>query len=105
MTPYSAFLQAKAQDATFAGFAPVFMPSFLFDFQTAEFDWNMRKGKSGAFHDIISTEGQRGAKENMQRKSAQADRMFSLLVEHMHAALKIESGYKFTQEVSIPAWL
>jgi len=61
--------------------------------------------KNPVTNDIISTEGQRGAKENMQRKSAAADRMFNLLVEHMNTALKIESGYKFTQEVQSPAWL
>jgi hypothetical protein len=41
----------------------------------------------------------------MQRKSEAADRMFSMLVEHMHESLRIESGYKFTQEVEVPAWL
>jgi hypothetical protein len=41
----------------------------------------------------------------MQRKSVNADRMFSLLVANMHESLRIESGYKFTQEVEVPAWL
>jgi hypothetical protein len=56
-------------------------------------------------NDIIATEGQRGIKENMRRKADQADRMFSLLVEHMNAAMRIETGYKFTQETEAPSWL
>ncbi len=54
---------------------------------------------------MISTEGQKGAKENMQRKSAAADRMFTMLVSHMHEAQKIEGGYKFTKTVEVPKWL
>jgi hypothetical protein len=56
-------------------------------------------------NDIIATEGQRGIKENMRRKADQADRMFSLLVQHMNAAMRIETGYKFTKETEVPTWL
>ncbi len=56
-------------------------------------------------NDIIATEGQRGALKNMQRKSEQADRMFTMLVKHMHEAMTIDGGWKFEQEVSLPAWL
>jgi hypothetical protein len=56
-------------------------------------------------NDIIATEGQRGAMENMRRKSASADRMFDSLVKHMHSAQTIDSGYKFTQDVEVPTWL
>jgi hypothetical protein len=41
----------------------------------------------------------------MRRKSAAADRMFSLLVRHMNEALHIDGGYKFTKEQEIPVWL
>lgn len=34
-----------------SGFEPVFMPSFLFDFQTALVDWSVRKGRSALFAD------------------------------------------------------
>ncbi len=61
--------------------------------------------KSDVINDMIVTEGERGAKENMQRKSEAADKMFSMLVEHMHAALKIEAGYKFTKDVKVPDWM
>ncbi len=56
-------------------------------------------------NDMISTEGQKGAKENMQRKSAACDRMFTMLVSHMHEAQMIESGYKFNKTVEVPTWL
>ena len=56
-------------------------------------------------NDLIVTEGEKGIKDNMRRKSAAADRMFSLLVQHMHQALHIDGGYKFTKEQEIPSWL
>lgn len=56
-------------------------------------------------NDIIATEGERGAKENMQRKSIAADKMFTELVTHMNHAIKIDSGYKFTKKVETPSWL
>jgi hypothetical protein len=56
-------------------------------------------------NDIIATEGQRGVLENMRRKSLAADRMFTALVKHMHQAMTIDGGYKFTQETEAPSWL
>ena len=56
-------------------------------------------------NDIISTEGQKGAKENMQRKAIQSDRMFDALVRHMHEAERLDVGYRAEQEMEVPAWL
>lgn len=54
--------------------------------------------------DIISTEGEQGVRENLARKSAAADRMFSELVAQMNNAIRLEnSGSVQLQE--IPAWL
>lgn len=61
--------------------------------------------QSEVINDIIATEGEKGAKDNMRRKSEAADRMFTMLVSHMNEAQQIESGYKFTEEVEIPTWL
>jgi len=55
--------------------------------------------------DLITTEGGLGALRNLQRKAAQADRMFSRLVAHMNDALKIEHSNDFTEREEIPAWL
>ena len=61
--------------------------------------------KSDVINDLIVTEGERGVQENMRRKSDQADRMFTLLVRHMHEALQIDAGYKFEKKVEMPSWL
>lgn len=61
--------------------------------------------KSEVTNDMIVTEGERGVLENMRRKSAAADRMFTLLVHHMHEAIKIDGGYKFEKKVEAPSWL
>jgi hypothetical protein len=61
--------------------------------------------KRDVVNDIIATEGQRGIKENMRRKAEAATRMFSLLVDHMNEAMRVETGYKFTREVEKPSWL
>lgn len=48
---YAEFLAQKAQSSAFAGFDPVWMPDFLFDFQRALVEWLLRKGKSACFAD------------------------------------------------------
>ena len=55
--------------------------------------------------DLVSTEGERGIKENMRRKSEAADRMFSSLVSHMNEAIRLDVGQKFEKEVEAPSWL
>lgn len=55
--------------------------------------------------DLIATEGERGAKENMQRKSANSDRMFTLLVKHMNDVLRINRSTDYTKKVEAPSWL
>jgi hypothetical protein len=54
--------------------------------------------------DLVATEGERGVKDNMRRKSEAADRMFSALVAHMHDALRIE-GVRHEVEMEVPTWL
>jgi hypothetical protein len=48
---YFDFLIEKTQLGGQHGFAPVFMPSFLFDFQEALIDWAVRKGRAAIFAD------------------------------------------------------
>lgn len=48
---YSHFLEKKAQLDSFDGFEPIWIPSFLFDFQTYLVDWAIRKGKGAIFAD------------------------------------------------------
>ena len=48
---YQEFLDRKAQNGTYSGFDPVWMPDFLFDFQKSLVDWSVRKGKAAIFAD------------------------------------------------------
>jgi len=48
---YASFLERKSQAGADSGFAPVWMPDFLFDFQSAMVDWAVRKGRAAIFAD------------------------------------------------------
>lgn len=48
---YAAFLESKSQAGADSGFAPVWMPNFLFDFQASMVDWAVRKGRAAIFAD------------------------------------------------------
>jgi len=48
---YSEFIANKAQLGEMAGFDPVWMPEFLFDFQKSLVDWSVRAGRSALFAD------------------------------------------------------
>lgn len=55
--------------------------------------------------DIVTTEGERGVLKNLQRKSVQADKMFSNLVAEMNASLAIERISQYTKQQEVPSWL
>lgn len=55
--------------------------------------------------DVVTTEGECGVMKNLQRKAAQADRMFSALVEHMNQAIAIDRVSTLTKHEEVPAWL
>lgn len=48
---YREFLAAKSQLAGNAGFEPIWIPEFLFDFQRALVEWAIRKGRAAIFAD------------------------------------------------------
>jgi hypothetical protein len=48
---YEQFLEGKTQFGADSGFAPVFMPEFLFDFQRSLVEWSVRKGRAAIFAD------------------------------------------------------
>lgn len=54
--------------------------------------------------DVIATEGGRNVLANLERKSEQADAMFTALVAHMNDALDIK-GHHYETEIEVPAWL
>ena len=51
MSEYTAFLRAKSQAGAEAGFDPLWLPDFLFDFQRAQCEWTIRKGRVANFSD------------------------------------------------------
>lgn len=55
--------------------------------------------------DIVTTEGGRGELKNMQRKAAQADRMFTNLVTEMNGALTINRNTHYPKPEVLPPWL
>lgn len=51
VTDYGAFLARKSQLGGMSGFDPLWMPSFLFDFQRSLVEWAVRKGRAAIFAD------------------------------------------------------
>ena len=68
---YQAFLYRKSQLDSDNGFAPLWMPEFLFDFQQALLDWSIRKGRDAIFADcgLGKTPMQLVWAENIMRKT------------------------------------
>jgi hypothetical protein len=54
--------------------------------------------------DVITTEGGSRVLANLQRKSDQADRMFTELVAHMNHARTIDA-HRYNKTLEVPAWL
>lgn len=55
--------------------------------------------------DLVVTEGERGIRDNLRRKSDAADRMFAELVAHMGDELKLQRKQDYNQRMEAPAWL
>ncbi len=80
-----------------------FFPSHSFEqfYQGVRRCW--RFGQTRPVHvDIVTTEGERGVLKNLQRKAAQADQMFSNLI---NAAMTIDRIRASTNKMEIPQWL
>lgn len=81
-------------------------PSHSFEqyYQGVRRSW--RFGQKKPVHiDIITSEGESRVMQNLQRKTAAAEVMFSRLVEMMYNSLTINQENTFTQKEQIPAWL
>ncbi len=48
---YRTFLRSKSQVTDMAGFEPLWLPDFLFDFQREVVEWSVRKGRAALFED------------------------------------------------------
>lgn len=71
MNDYADFLARKAQSGSDGGFDPLYMPSFLFDFQASLVEWSVRKGRGALFEDcgLGKTPQQLVWAENVVRKT------------------------------------
>jgi hypothetical protein len=83
-----------------------FFPSHSFEqyYQAVRRCWRFGQKRSVRV-DIVTTEGERGVMQNLQRKAEQADEMFSRLVAEMNNALAIERENTMTKKIEVPAWL
>lgn len=55
--------------------------------------------------DVVTTEGGQRALANLERKAAQADRMFDALVAHMRDAVAVDRTDTYPEPVEAPAWV
>lgn len=55
--------------------------------------------------DLVTTEGEHGVMKNMQRKAAQASKMFDALIAQMNHAVGIRKQNTLIKPEEIPAWL
>jgi hypothetical protein len=83
-----------------------FFPSHSYEqyYQAVRRCWRFGQKRSVSV-DIVTTDGGINALRNLQRKSAQADQMFTELVAHMRDELKIQRTSDFNRAVEVPAWL
>lgn len=91
---YAEFLEIKTQSDFRSGFNPLWMPSFLFDFQQALVDWALRKGKAAIFADcgLGKTPMQLVWAENVVRK---ANRPVLIITPLAVGAQTVREGEKF----------
>jgi len=83
-----------------------FFPSHSFEqwYQAVRRSWRFGQNNPVTV-DVITSEGEARVLANMQRKSDQADEMFSNLVALMRDEMRIKSVNKHTQQLEIPTWL
>lgn len=115
---FDAFLSGQARcfisKPSLAGFGlnfqhcshQTFFPSHSFEqwYQAIRRSW--RFGQKRPVHvDVIASEGERGVLNNLNRKAAAAEKMFSHLVSLMNDELSIEKKQKSQKQITVPSWL
>ena len=81
-------------------------PSHSFEayYQSVRRCWRFGQKKTVTV-DMVSTEGEKAALQNLQRKQRAADKMFERLVAEMNNALHIKRSESYTQPMEVPSWL
>lgn len=84
----------------------VLFPSHSFEqyYQGVRRCWRFGQ-KRAVTVDIVTTDGERGVMNNLQRKAKQADEMFSRLVAEMANAMSVRRSMDFDTEEAFPSWL
>ncbi len=97
---YQQFLANKQQEGANHGFDPVWMPDFLYDFQTHLVEWSLRKGRAGIFADcgLGKTPMQLVWAENVVRKT---NRNVIILAPLAVSHQVVNEGEKFGVDVGI----
>jgi hypothetical protein len=83
-----------------------FFPSHSFEqhYQGIRRCWRFGQ-KNPVQADIVTSEGERGVLNNLQRKSKLAGQMFEALVKQMQNGLAVNAERKFTNQTEVPSWL
>ena len=99
-TSYQSFLADKIKLADGDGFAPVWMPDFLYDFQITLTDWALRQGRAAIFADcgLGKTPMQLVWAENIRRKTGKKILILSPLAVAFQTAIE---GEKFGIECEV----
>jgi hypothetical protein len=84
----------------------VYFPSHSYEqyYQAVRRCWRFGQARPVVV-DLVRTDGDAAVLANLQRKAAQADRMFTDLVAHMHDALAVDRGRAYPDPVEVPPWL
>jgi hypothetical protein len=83
-----------------------FFPSHSFEqyYQGVRRCW--RFGQTQPVHvDVVTTEGERGVMENLQRKAKAAAGMFEQLVAEMSSAMHVDMAINEGGKVEVPEWV
>jgi hypothetical protein len=83
-----------------------FFPSHSFEqwYQAIRRSWRFGQSRTVTV-DVVTSEGESRVLANMQRKSEQAESMFSHLVELMNQELSIQRREAATDATEVPKWL
>lgn len=83
-----------------------FFPSHSFEqyYQGVRRCWRFGQ-KNNVTIDMITSEGELGVLKNLQRKTKQANKMFSMLVKYMNNAININNDYFTNTKCIFPEWL